>query len=282
MEGFRKNLAEMPDAVELVALRKSKGEGAKLGECLEKIVSSDDLVSDFDKMVAFFEIAGKILPPLLDFKKMYNTDNLPFDPEKYEFKYLLGMGGESKVYHLSAKDDQLPSWILKVYRKQKGNTQELAEFGKEKGAEYERIKKLYSVIPDLVPEESMIIAEDPKTQDGMLMIVREFVGNDISDVFLDLSEKELAEILRNDPELRDKFQKFCQITFFNEKQTGEVIDLLGRNNLSLIKKDGRSKLIILDPHIFYSTRTSAEHKRSRTFQKLEYLQNIALYSRGRI
>lgn len=185
------------------------------------------------------------------------------------------MGGESKVYHLSAKDSKEPSWILKYYRKRKGSADELVEQGRIIRDEYEKIKKWYGVLPEIVPEEHMMIAEDPKSQEAMLVIVRKFIAEEIIDIFHDISEYQFIKLLENDHRLRDDFQKFCQITFLHEEETHEVIDLLGNKNISLLKQGKKHKLIILDPHIIYSTEKSIEHKKVRLKRCLNYLEEVA-------
>lgn len=263
------------DAHEYAAFESAAKPLPALDELMTTMESHDPKVKDFDRIVAFYKLLGKVFPGMLDPERMYDSRNLPFDPKRFKFNNLLGMGGESKVYHLEAKDSAEPSWILKYYRKRKGSVDELVEQGKEIREEYERIKKWYSIIPGIVPEEHMMIAEDPKSQEAMLVIVREFVADEILDIFADISEQKLIKLLESNHKLRDDFQKFCQITFFHEEETHEVIDLLGNKNVSLLRRGNEYKLVILDPHIIYSTEKSIEHKKVRLKRCLNNYELIA-------
>lgn len=281
MEKFKKHIDQLSDAQEYASMETREKGDVSAYKLVETIESDDPAIRDFDKEVAFCRLVGKVKPGFLDPTRMYDAGKLPIDPKNYEFKPMIGMGGESKVYPIMSKSPELPSWIMKIYRKEKGSTSELVEQGKKIKEEYEKIKDWYKAIPDAVPQEHMIIADDPKVHEPRLIILREFISEEIIDIFEDISEYQLCELLKRDHKLRNAYQKFCEITLLHEQQSHEMIDVLGKKNISLLRNGDRYKFIILDPHIIYSTKTSRKDRIERLKRHLNFMIEMAEDTSGK-
>jgi len=230
--------------------------------------------SKFNRTVALLGMLRKILPEgVLKFN--YKTDDLPFDPERYEFNEgALGRGGENDVYRLEAKKNGEPSWALKINHQDRGDVKSLTARAKEISQEYEMVKDWYDEIEGLVPREWTMILAGPRDGQAAIATIQEYYGTRIRDVFKEVDADELTTLLGNQPQLKADFENFLRISREQVALTGNTIDLLGDKNLSLIKKDDEERLIILDPHLISNpVRKEAEIK-TKLEAKLAYLEQV--------
>ena len=122
-----------------------------------------------EKLLEVLQIIKNLLPR--DFmdkinlkEKLYDTTELPFNPEKFSFKGLEGRGGQSRVYLLKSLETELPSYVLKIFRntyieKFFKNSDEAIELFK---SEIKQIKEWYSEdLCDMFLQEHILKLKSP-------------------------------------------------------------------------------------------------------------------------
>jgi hypothetical protein len=81
-------------------------------------------------------------------------------------------------------------------------------------------------------------------------VLQPFIHGRKSDLFLDYSNANLLELMKNDQKLADRILYFIERTLHIYNQHNLCIDFLGRENLMLVEENGRHKLLIIDNGIF--------------------------------
>lgn len=230
--------------------------------------------SKFNRTVALLGMLRKVLPEgVLKFK--YKTADLPLNPESYEFKEgAVGRGGENDVYRLEARTAGAPSWALKINHQDRGDLKTLTGRAKEIKQEHEMVKDWYKEIEGLVPREWTLILAGPRDGRPAIATLQEYYGSEIRDIFKEIEKDELAGLLDNQPRLKADLENFLRLSREQALATGETIDLLGNKNLSLIKKDGEERLVLLDPHLISNPWRNEEDVKARLASRLAYLEEI--------
>lgn len=208
-----------------------------------------------DRAFAILQFARGQIPELESvYKKfLYNTENFPFAPEDLSFKGKIGAGMPSVVYLLESRGPEQESWVLKVLQKPEENIEALLVRAKKERSDYEKIKGWYQSVPDLIPNEFMVIMENPRKGKGpALVILQKFFGYDLKN-FFDIPEQELIGMLDSNPELKKQVQAFARVTLDKKRETGEVADIAGYKNLVIAKDGERECLRFIDPHWIHSS-----------------------------
>lgn len=219
------------------------------GELMSILMDSN--ASKSLKLTSILTFARSVLPKSLREKlksTLYDPTNLPVVAESYEFKGTMGAGGQNDVYLLESSNPELPSFVLKVSIREGSNqalTAQAHQFQKEARSVAER----YSTVPGLISQEHYFITKSPKVNQGNVIgAVQGFLGRDLKDIFNEVSRQELTELLKNS-EFREQFVKFSQITIDTWEREDRVIDIMGKENVSIMEMpDGSVRLIVIDPH----------------------------------
>jgi hypothetical protein len=230
--------------------------------------------SKFERLTAFSGILQSILP-VSEFK--YSTNNLPFRSEDYEFNGMIGGGGENDVYELFSKDGSHPSWVLKVNRLYGGDVKQLAAKAKEIDNEYKEVKSWFLKMPGLVPEEHNVIMEDPREKKPAIVTLQGYYGQEIRDLFKELEYGDPEEIFRTNPRLKTEIFNFIKISRDKLQESGDIVDLIGPKNLSIINVKGQDHLIILDPHLISNPRRHEESVKKEQNNRLNSLCDLSGY-----
>jgi hypothetical protein len=239
-------------------------------------------LSKSEKLLEILHIIKKLLPENFFGKtnikeKIYNTTELPFNPDKFKFKGLKGRGGQSQVYLLESLEKELPSYVLKMFRdtyikKFFENSDEAGRLFKE---ELEKIMEWYSEdLHDIFLQEFLIKLKSPTLKKESLAILQPYQTGEIKDIFTEISKKELIELLNSDTILKEKFKKFVKETIMHAESTEETLDFLGDKNLSIIFTKDEEKLVILDPHHIYKTSDKENGCGEKCQEKLKYLKEV--------
>lgn len=229
--------------------------------------------SKFDRAIAMMSLLRKILPADVT-KFKYKTENLPFNPDRYELKKPIGRGGESDAYLLESKEEGEPSWALKINHQDRGDPDDLSARAWEIRQKYEIVRELYKGIEGLVPQEWTVILEGFKNGKPAIATIQKYYGKEIRDVFKDVKEEEMARILSQNPNLKQNFSQFLRISREQLEKRGEIVDLIGDGNLSLVKGDGREELILLDPHLISDPFRTEEKIKNQQRERLVYLERL--------
>ncbi len=239
-------------------------------------------LSKSDKLLEVLQIIKNILPKKFIDKfnlkeKIYNTTELPFNPEKFSFEGLEGHGGQSRVYLLKSLENNLPSYALKIFRSTYlkrffENTDTAIESFR---SEIKQVKEWYSPdLHDIFLAEYMLKLKDPFTKKEALAVLQPYQTGEIKDIFTDISKDDLITLLNNNADLKNKFIKFTKQTLQHANKTEEVLDLLGDKNLSIISSENNDRLVVLDPHHIYKTSDSENNVGVRCQEKLAYLKSV--------
>lgn len=229
-------------------------------------------IGKFTRTKALFAILRDVVPDAL-FEKItrgryqYHGEVLPVDPNRYQFEVgKIGAGAECNVYKLTSLDPEYPSLVIKIDNGPRRDVDTLLERGKKIRSECEEVKEWYRELPGLIPEELQFIAKSPRGGRNALFTLQEYAGtaDQIHDVFHGYdSPAQLAEIIRDDPELLETFRKFIRVTLEHAENRDEFIDTAGDRNLVLIDQpDGRKVLRLLDPHATKHPRHPVNNKES--------------------
>ncbi len=240
-------------------------------------------LSKSNKLLEVLHIIKGILPKnfinKINLKEgLYNTTELPFNPEKFSFEGLKGRGGQSRVYLLKNLEENSPSYALKIFRSAylkkffKNTEAAVASFREE----IKQVKEWYSPdLHDIFLDEYMLKLKDPFTKKEALAVLQPYQSGEIKDIFTDISQEELIALLSHNTKLKDKFIKFTKQTLAHAEKTEEVLDLLGDKNLSIISNKNDDRLIVLDPHHIYKTSDQENNAGPRCQEKLTYLKTIS-------
>lgn len=275
MKEFKHYQNTIRDAVE-EGVDYKKG-GKKKKELLEIIARSP---AKSEKLISALCLIKECMPEFLSDSISAKLDRndfnkLPFCFEQLEFKGQIGRGAISKAYLLESKDKNGPSFVVKIEYKNSGTVDELMETARQNREDYKKIREIYSSMPELIPEEITVLLSHRKSGEPSAATIQKFLGNNLRDVFNDFSREELLKILRNSRSLGDDFIKFTKISVELERNSSEVIDLLGDKNLSIAKQGEKFNLVFLDPHLVSSTKSDDEERASRLKKALSYLNEIS-------
>jgi hypothetical protein len=249
--------------------------GRKLTEHMATLFGMDE--SKFDRTVAMLSIMRSLVP--VDFKYDYKTDHLPINPEKYEFKEgTIGRGGENDVYLLESKTAADASFVLKMNHMDNGSVDQLVARAKEIKDEYEKVKEWFAEIPGLVPDELSLIMESPRNGKPAIATLQQYFGTEIRDIFKVMMRENLPQLLEKNPKLKADLLNFIRISEAKVAETGEMVDLLGARNLSIVKVGEEERLLLLDPHLISHPERNREDVKARQEKRLGYLRTETGYA----
>ena len=199
---------------------------------------------------------------------------LPFR-EELVFKGKIGQGTPRIVYLLESQDPSVKSMVIKVIKTPGEDLQKKAVQEKE---EIVAIKEIYPDIPDLIPDEHMIITSHPLDKDKAAVVaVQRFIGKNLRDFFNSVSKDEFLEMLNNDDVLKREFISFAEKTLGHEKEKHEVVDIVGPNNFVVLDENGKKRLRFIDPHWMHRTdraEPGKEHVLAKIKERLSYMESI--------
>ncbi|MCX6729905.1 MAG: hypothetical protein NT058_00165 [Candidatus Portnoybacteria bacterium] len=177
----------------------------------------------------------------------------PFNPQEYKLRERIGGGGECQVYLLQGQTEENSSWALKITMPDKNKPKSISERLKFIKNQRQKVLDLYQDIPDLIPPEYSLVLSDPnRCELPAIATLQPFVSGEIEDIFR-RSPEELVNLTNQDNLFREQLKNFCQKTIDDFKKTGEVLDMLGEENVSVIENKNKEKrLIILDSHLVYN------------------------------
>lgn len=204
--------------------------------------------SNFDKVPSIINLVEEIIPgvPRYLSSLLCNSNRLPFEsgPAK-----LIDYGSGATVFILECKDE---CKILKVFRKSLGqqldSLLEAADWYKER---YETVCSwYYNEEFNLVPSSIFLILNGPILGAPAAAALQAYVPGEKKDLFLDFSNDELIDLMRDNDDLRRQFIFFLKktITIYHSED-GVCLDILGTNNVALVN-NGNLRLVIFDIGIF--------------------------------
>ncbi len=245
----------------------------------EEIFKGSIVEGRYKKVVAGTKLLMEILPRVISDKIKNNLDHrdydkLPFSFDQYELQEKIGKGVASKVHLLQAKESSEPSYVVKINYAQGGSVDELQRKAQAQHEEYENVSNIYKDIEGFILPEQSIITTDKKNGEPVIATIQEYAGQNMRDFFSEIEKKELERMLEKNENFRTEFIKFADITLKLFQEKGEVVDLLGDKNLSVVEVKGEPHLKFIDPHDI-SVTSCDDAERVRNLQKkLDYIRKI--------
>lgn len=228
-----------------------KGRGPR--ELLATLFGSD--VYKQERLSAGINLVGYVVPGFEEFlaRTFTRSDKLPFHGVSPEMFFRSGENSIFLVERQGSKKTSQDIKVLKINRESMGlNSESLLRIAKRIGGEYKKIKAWYRDIPGFVPNENTLIVQSHFLSRPAAATVQEFIPGEKRGIFEDFSEEELAETIEKDALLRQNFISFAKTTLEIYERDSETIDLVGARNVVITQDAGKSKLVLLDPHVIYS------------------------------
>lgn len=254
---------------------RTRSEDIRLGDVME--ILKDPASGRTLRAVALGKLIKKLVPGSRtpELGSMYDTQNLPFDPELLEFKGKIGMGGVSDVYLLESQDRGFPSVVLKINGLQRASASELVAKAAELQKEHEEIRSWYEDVKEIAPPEHFVVTEGVMHNEQVIMSVQEFIGSNLKDIFTEVEEDDLVQHAELDPVFYDQLSTFVQMTLKKEDEEKVSIDLLGNQNVSVAENEkGDWRLVLLDLHGIQQSGSMDKKRESMKNERLDLLRRL--------
>ena len=221
-------------------------------ESMYEVVKSGSNTSR--RVYSLFSILRKALPEDL-WKKfglpetLRDYSHFPFDLKKYELKYRIGSGAQCDCFLVEPLDkEDCNAFALKVFQNTGSSLAEVEQKAKRVNEDYATLSGWYKVIEGLIPEQTSVISESFQLPHGrpVFMVLQNFLGSDVRDLALDVSEAEWKDLCVKNPQLKTQLKDFIFITREKMKKYNKVPDILGYDNLALVDSANSPHLVFLD------------------------------------
>lgn len=249
---------------------------ARLGPpCASSDQGGSGSISKYRKTQRAAVLLGDWFPRVSDWvcRRLFNPRYLPF--ADVGGVRLLGWGTGTTVFLLEPLHGG-EGRVLKVYRYSLGRRRHtLVRQARQQRATYERLRAWYDESGVLVPT-SFVILHSPLLSQGAVANLQPHVAGPHRDLFTDVSEAELKDLLDTCPPFRRQFASFARATVAAADRDGACADLAGRNNIVLVEHRGGVRLVLLDIGVHdFSARTKATRGGSgETLERLAYLRRL--------
>jgi hypothetical protein len=191
---------------------------------------------------------------------MYRNNRFPWSPIDIE---LIAFGAGAAVFKLNWKSGDK---VLRIYRKSLGKSSrgllEIAEYYKRN---YETLLSWYGSSLNLVPPMEFLVLQGLPLIGPAAASLQPYIHGQKQDLFEDFSDDELLRLLNANDHVREQFLFFAKQTIHQWEGREICYDLVGRENLMLVKEGGNYKLHIVDVG-FFRFDNSANHSAERMAQ----------------
>ena len=204
--------------------------------------------SNYERVAVWINLMDTLFPGFARriSARLYQNSRFPLAGEEM---LLMSYGSGSTVFLIKRPE---ANWVLKIYRRSLGKKEKnLAQIAGIFKTKYETVRAWYNNGRiDLVPVAQFLILHGPIFSSPAAAVLQAYIYGEKRDFFLDYSNEELLHLMDNDQELRTQFLFFAEQTLNVYKHYGLCVDFLGRENLMLVKNNGRHQLKVVDNGIF--------------------------------
>ena len=174
---------------------------------------------------------------------------LPFRVEKLK---LLASGAGSTVFLVETEGRRI---VVKAYRRTLGKRREsLLELGAVYRKKFETVSTAYASSCEgphaVVLPARFLILHAPLLRLSAVACVQSYLDGEKRDFFEDFDDGELLRLLKENQELRDQFIRFAERTLDLARPRGICVDLLGAQNLILVRERDSWTLKLIDDGLF--------------------------------
>ena len=203
-----------------------------------------------------------------------------FDPRLFPFVAdsvtLLGFGSGVTVFLMRAARDRTGPHVLKIYRESLGRRVEsLQTMVRERRATYERLTAWYDGCSVLLPTQFLVL-HGPLGARAAVACVQPYVDGPHTDIFEDLQERELLELLTTHPRLNAQFRLFVERSLQAVEREGACVDMVGRDNVVITGDGDQCRLVLLDNGFYDFARKAIRSPAAlaELRNRLAYLQHV--------
>lgn len=257
-----------------MGLRDKESEVRSVGDLAFKFFERDLPMGQ--RIQSLLALLGKVIPNnisdnIINILESRDLKNIPF---RLSTDKVVGIGFTSDVYLLESQVKKQKNYVVKInFCQSCSDLNTVIELAKKNRCEFENIRRYYTSVKDLIPEEYVVIGSAKNDRRFSIMTIQEFFGLNIKDFFSDFSKNELIEIINNDEELKINFIEFSEKTFYLEKNKGISIDFIGHKNLVIIEDENKkNKLRFIDPHGIFLL--SDAKRKKWLYAKLDYIRDV--------
>ncbi len=265
----------------------ARDETKNLEDYKERIFSPD--VTTLDRVLAFVGSVGSMMPDAFRdrSRKEYQAgisranEALPIDVRNSDGKFRfhakeVGGGYDKVVFLLESQEQGQPSLVLKFNTvRSSRDTETLIETGKKIKQQCERARDIYREMPGVVLEEYFFVGKHYWKDQKAIISFQEFLGTNLVDVLDQKNDTKLNAIFQNNPKIKEDIARFADITLKYAQENGEVVDLLGKNNLVLFQtSSGEMKLVLLEADKFFVVNHPNASFREGIDRKLQLLKSF--------
>ncbi len=203
--------------------------------------------SNYERLRAAVRLARSLLPRVVGelSDRLCRPDRLPLRGARVS---LLAYGSAATVFRIQAGPRDL---VLKIYRDTLGLTE--AQLRTIAATFRDTYEFMCSCFDGLVPHSTYVVLHGPLLGKPAVAELQDHVAGEKRDLLDDFTDAELRDLLRRDPDLRERFARFVDRLAQLDETYGLTIDLLGRKNVVLARDgdgDGRWRLHVIDYALF--------------------------------
>ena len=250
-------------------------------------ISEEDLspskleLHGFVKAVKFFQLLKSLIPKELvgdeDYKKFFrDVSLLPVNPQHYRFKGRVGSGKRCDVFLLEDLHGGNNSLVFKLEYSGVRDLSKLQQRAMKIQDAHETITEWYKTIPNFIPEQKTIIIEGLQRLSGKhaaIATIQKFMGANLRDVAEEISDFEWKKMAREHPLILGELKDFFAITKTKLQETGYIIDVPGKRNLSLAEIQGEPRLVFLDANDLFPFDDLNIQQKTMVRERLALLEN---------
>jgi hypothetical protein len=203
--------------------------------------------------------------------RLLDAARLPFRARTVQ---LLSAGSGVTVFLMQAPCAGAQAHVLKIYRKSLGRRlRVLLAQAEDRRARYNRIASWYDECGVVLPTQFLLV-HGPVLRLPALAYMQPYVDAAAVDVFTDLAEPQLLQLLIEDRALRQQFRLFVERTLRAVTAERACVDIVGRNNLVITTHGGERRLVLLDYGILDFAQPRHRNTVPELQRRLEYLQRM--------
>ena len=206
---------------------------------------------------------------------IFKNNRFPWLPVGFS---VIAFGTGAAVFRINWKNGDR---VLRIYRKSIGKPYrglvEMAEYYKKN---YEIVLAWYGAAQDLVLPMDFLILQGLPLIGPVAASLQPYVDGQKQDLFEDFTDEEFLSLMRANESIRTQFLVFADQTVRQWNGRKMCYDFLGRENLMLVKHNGKYKLHIVDVGIFkFDTMpNNSSQKMSQIEERMNRL--VSLYERA--
>lgn len=203
--------------------------------------------SSYERTMTAVNFVNRLIPGITNrvSRWMFRNNRFPWAPVDSE---LIAFGTGAAVIRVKWKDSDT---VLRLYRRSLGQSyRELFEIAKYYKKNYEMVHTWYGDSQELVLPMDFVVIQGLPLIGPVAASLQPYVHGEKQDLFEDFSDEEIIRLMKADDQLRDQFLCFAGQTIRQWEGRKMCYDCLGRENLMLVKKEGRYRLHIVDVGIF--------------------------------